>query len=140
MAMLLSLPASMPSTKYGALYLAAPGIYAFLPLYITWAINNAATPTVKAVASGLVFTVGSLGGILAPWLYLSQDAPDYRQGHAIMFAFLIASWTIAGILIAWINWENRMRESGQRDWILEGLGEVQREELSSRHPGFRYVI
>ncbi|KAL4762573.1 major facilitator superfamily domain-containing protein [Aspergillus foveolatus] len=140
MAMLLSLPASMPSTKYGALYLAAPGIYSFLPLYITWAVNNAATPTVKAVASGLVFTVGSLGGILAPWVYLSQDAPEYRQGHAIMFAFLIASWAVAGSLITWIKWENRMRESGKRDWILEGLGEVQRGELSSRHPGFRYVI
>ncbi|KAL6230590.1 hypothetical protein BDW75DRAFT_248543 [Aspergillus navahoensis] len=140
MAMLLFLPASMPSTKYGALYLAAPGIYAFLPLYITWAVNNAATPTVKAVASGLVFTVGSLGGILAPWVYLSQDAPEYRRGHAIMFAFLFAAWGVAGVLIAWIKWENTMRESGKRDWILEGLGDVQRGELSSRHPGFRYVI
>jgi hypothetical protein len=140
MAMLLSLPASMSSAKYGALYLAAPGIYAFLPLYITWAVNNAATPTVKAVASGLVFTVGSLGGILAPWVYLSQDAPEYRQGHLIMLAFLIFSWAIAGSLITWIKWENRTRESGKRDWILEGLGEVQRGELSSRHPGFRYVI
>ncbi|KAL4750723.1 hypothetical protein BDW72DRAFT_213222 [Aspergillus terricola var. indicus] len=140
MAMLLSLPASMPSTKYGALYLAAPGIYAFLPLYITWAVNNAATPTVKAAASGLVFTVGSLGGILAPWVYLSQDGPEYRQGHAVMFAFLVASWAFTGGLIAWIKWENRIREIGKRDWILEGLGEVQRGELSSRHPEFRYVI
>ncbi|KAL4818466.1 major facilitator superfamily domain-containing protein [Aspergillus spinulosporus] len=120
MAMLLSLPASMPATKY--------------------AVNNAATPTVKAVASGLVFIVGSLGGILAPWVYLSQDAPEYRQGHAIMFVFLIASWAIAGSSIAWIKWENTMRESEKRDWILEGLGEVQRGELSSRHPRFRYVI
>ncbi|KAL4909655.1 hypothetical protein BDW74DRAFT_186182 [Aspergillus multicolor] len=138
--MLLFLPASMPSAKYGALYLAAPGIFSFLPLYITWAVNNAATPTVKAAASGLVFTVGSLGGILAPWVYLSEDAPEYRNGHAIMFAFLVAAWAVAGVLIVWIKWENRQRAEGKRDWVLEGLDEGQREGLSSRHPGFRYVI
>lgn len=34
--MLEFLPASMPAAKYGALYLAASGIYAFLPLWLAW--------------------------------------------------------------------------------------------------------
>ncbi|KAL4778153.1 major facilitator superfamily domain-containing protein [Aspergillus varians] len=138
--MLEFLPASRPGAKYGALYLAAPGIYAFLPLWITWAVNNAATPTVKAVASGLVFTVGSLGGILAPWVYLAEDAPDYRQGHAILFAFLFGSWGVCGFLIAYIKRENRLREMGARDAVLVGLTEEEQVELSSRHPAFRYVV
>jgi MFS family permease len=138
--MLLFLPASNPSAKYGALYLAAPGIYAFLPLWITWAVNNAATPTVKAVAAGLVFAVGSLGGILAPWVYLAKDAPEYRQGHAILFAFLFGSWGVCAVLIGYIKRENRAREMGRRDWVLDGLSEEEKVELSSRHPGFRYAV
>ncbi|OJJ62819.1 hypothetical protein ASPSYDRAFT_86470 [Aspergillus sydowii CBS 593.65] len=138
--MLLFLPASNPGAKYGALYLAAPGIYAFLPLWITWAVNNAATPTVKAVASGLVFAVGSLGGILAPWVYLAEDAPEYRQGHAILFAFLFGSWGVCAGLIGYIKRENWAREMGRRDWVLDGLSSEEKVELSSRHPGFRYVV
>ncbi|KAL4934241.1 major facilitator superfamily domain-containing protein [Aspergillus undulatus] len=140
LALLLFLPTSMPSAKYGALYLAAPGIYSFVPLWITWAVNNAATPTVKAVAAGMVFSVGSLGGILAPWVYLESDAPRYRTGHAILFAFLFGSWGIAALLIGFVKWENWKRESGERDHVLVGLSREEVEGLSSRHPGFRYVI
>ncbi|EIT74764.1 permease of the major facilitator [Aspergillus oryzae 100-8] len=140
MGMLEFLPTSMPGAKYGALYLAAPGIYAFLPLWLAWAVNNAATPTVKAASAGLVFTVGSLGGILAPWVYLPGDAPNYRTGHAIMFAFLFGSWVICIGMIIYIKWENRAREMGKRDNVLEGLGLEEQLELSSRHPAFRYAV
>ncbi|KAL4879975.1 major facilitator superfamily domain-containing protein [Aspergillus karnatakaensis] len=138
--MLEFLPSSMPGAKYGALYLAASGIYSFAPLWITWGVNNAATPTVRAVASGLVFTVGSLGGILAPWVYLSEDGPQYRTGHAILFAFLFASWSVCAGLIVWIKRENRLRAMGARDSVLEGLSEEEQVELSSRHPAFRFVL
>ncbi|KAL2839894.1 major facilitator superfamily domain-containing protein [Aspergillus pseudodeflectus] len=110
-ALLLFLPDSAPGAKYGALYLAAPGIYAFLPLWITWAVNNAPTPTAKAVAAGLVFSVGSLGGILAPWVYLSRDAPGYRTGHAILFAFLVGSWGVAAALVGYVKRANGRRHA-----------------------------
>ncbi|KAE8381297.1 major facilitator superfamily domain-containing protein [Aspergillus bertholletiae] len=140
MGMLEFLPASMPGAKYGALYLAAPGIYAIMPLWLAWAVNSAATPTVKAASMGFVFTVGSLGGILAPWLYLPGDAPNYRTGHAIMLAFLFGSWAMCIGLIIYVKWENRAREMGKRDKVLEGLGPQEQLELSSRHPAFRYAV
>ncbi|KAE8350320.1 major facilitator superfamily domain-containing protein [Aspergillus coremiiformis] len=140
MGMLEFLPASMPGAKYGALYLTAPGIYAVLPLWLAWAVNNAATPTVKAASMGSVFTIGSLGGVLAPWVYLPKDAPRYRNGHAILFAFLFGSWAISVGLIVYIKWENHKREKGERDGVLDGLGPEERLELSSRHPAFRYAI
>ncbi|KAB8259489.1 hypothetical protein BDV32DRAFT_159253 [Aspergillus pseudonomiae] len=140
MGLLEFLPASMLGAKYGALYLAAPGIYSFLPLWLAWAVNNAATPTVKAASSGLVFAVGSLGGILAPWVYLPGDAPSYRTGHTIMFSFLFGSWAICIGLMVYIKWENRVREMGKRDRVLEGLGPEEQLELSSRHPAFRYAV
>jgi hypothetical protein len=138
--MLEFLPASNPGAKYGALYLAAPGIYAFLPLWLTWAVNSAATPTVKAASAGLVFRVGSLGGIMAPWVYLKEDAPNYRKGHALLFSFLFGRWAINGFLMAYVKWENRHREIGKRDHVLEGLRNGEQLELSSRHPAFRCAM
>lgn len=45
--MLEFLPASMPSAKYGALYLGASGIYAFLPLWLAWVhLSNSHQPLV----------------------------------------------------------------------------------------------
>lgn len=80
------------------------------------------------------------GGILAPWVYLAEDAPEYRQGHAILFAFLFGSWGVCAGLIGYIKRENWAREMGRRDWVLDGLSSEEKVELSSRHPGFRYVV
>ncbi|KAB5585769.1 permease of the major facilitator superfamily [Coniochaeta sp. 2T2.1] len=138
--MLEFLPASRPWAKYGALYLAASGLYAFLPLWLAWAMNNSATPTVRASASGIVFTMGSLGGIIAPWTYLPGDAPQYRTGHAVMLSFLCASWACAVALYFYSKWENKQRDMGKRDYRLAGLTKEQELELSSNHPAFRYFL
>lgn len=140
--MLLLLPNDIASApkKYGALYLAATGLYSFLPLWLAWAVNNCATATVRASASGIVFTMGSLGGICAPWIYLPSDAKNgYRHGHAVLTSFLCASWACAVALLMFCKWENRQRDQGKRDYRLQGLDRQQELELSSKHPAFRYM-
>lgn len=83
--------------------------------------------------------MGSLGGILAPWIYLPGDAPNYRTGHAILLSFLCGSWACAVGLLAYCKWENKQRDMGKRDHVLEGLTQEQELELSSKHPAFRYM-
>ncbi|KAH8801420.1 hypothetical protein F5884DRAFT_513905 [Xylogone sp. PMI_703] len=138
--MLEFLPENRPGAKYGALFLAASGTYAFLPIWLAWAVNNSATPTVRASASGVVFTMGSLGGIIAPWVYLSKDGPQYHTGHAVMLSFLCGSWICAVALYFYSKWENRQRDMGKRDYRLNGLTFEQELELSSNHPAFRYFL
>ncbi|KEF60355.1 uncharacterized protein A1O9_01915 [Exophiala aquamarina CBS 119918] len=138
--MLEFLPNDRPAAKYGALYLAATGLYAFVPIWLTWAVNNCATATVRAACSGIVFTMGSLGGIMAPWMFLPRDAPAYRTGHAVLVAFLCGSWACAVLLWGYCRWENRQRDMGKRDHRLQGLTREQELELSSRHPAFRYLV
>jgi len=84
--------------------------------------------------------MGSLGGILAPWIYLPSDASrGYLNGHAVLLSFVFASWGCAVVLLMYCRWENGQREMGKRDWVVQGLGREEELELSSRHPAFRYV-
>lgn len=84
--------------------------------------------------------MGSLGGIMAPWMFLPRDGPAYRTGHAILVSFLCGSWASAVVLWAYCRWENRQRDMGKRDHRLQGLTREQELELSSRHPAFRYLV
>jgi len=89
---------------------------------------------------GLIFTMGSLGGILAPWIYLPSDAKrGYRHGHAVLLSFVFASWACAVLLLMYCKWENKQREMGKRDHLVQGLSRQEELELSSKHPAFRYV-
>lgn len=87
-----------------------------------------------------MFCIGSLSGIIAPWVYLSKNAPNYRVGHAILLGLLAGSWAMAILLRLYCQWENRQRNLGKRDHILQGLTLEQEQELSSHHPAFRYII
>jgi uncharacterized membrane protein len=101
-------------------------------------MNSSAT--VRAASMGLIFTMGSLGGICAPWIYLPTDAKrGYKNGHAVLLSFIFASWGCAVILLMYCKWENKQREMGKRDHLTSGLSRDEELELSSKHPAFRYV-
>lgn len=138
--MLEFVPPAHPWVKYGAIYLALPGLFACLPLYISWCVNNCATATVRANASGTLFGIGTLSGLIAPWVYLSRDAPAYRTGNGIMTAMVFATWLTAIILRLYCQWENRQRDLGRRNHLLEGLSPTEEMELSSKHSAFPYIV
>lgn len=138
--MLEFVPSTHPWTKYGAIYLGLPGLFACLPIYMSWCLNNCATATVRASAAGVLFAIGSLSGLIAPWVYLTNDARGYRVGNGVMIGMVCGTWITALTLRFYCQWENRQRDQGKRDYILEGLSPAQERELSSKHPSFRYII
>jgi len=54
-----------PNVKYGAVFLAAAGSFPGGPAYLSWGLNNAAGPAVRAVTSAYIVSIGSLGAIVA---------------------------------------------------------------------------
>ncbi|RFU27613.1 hypothetical protein B7463_g8741, partial [Scytalidium lignicola] len=80
--MLEFLPKDMPGAKYGALFLVAPGAYACLPIWLAWGVNNAATPTVRASATAVVYTLANLGGIVSPYACVYMFFIYFLRGNA----------------------------------------------------------
>jgi hypothetical protein len=125
--------------KYMSIYFVTVGAFPGGPGFLSWGLNNSAGPAVRAVSGGYIVSIGTSGGILAVWAYLSRDAPDYHIGHTINLVaqFLVLALSLVGI--AYCKWENRLRARGGRDYRLQGLTEQEQADLGYRHPEFRYI-
>lgn len=127
------------SLKYAAVYLCAVGAFPGGPGFLSWGINNAAGPSVRAVSSGYIVSLGTAGGILAVWAYLPQDGPNFPIGHSINFAAQVVALFLSTFGIVYCLRENRIRARGGRDNRLVGLTEEEKADLGYRHPDFRYI-
>ncbi|KAK4458444.1 putative MFS transporter [Cladorrhinum samala] len=124
--------------RYMAVFFVTVGAFPGGPGFLSWAMNNSAGPSVRAVTSAYVVTLGTIGGIVATWTYIYTDAPKYHTGHTINLGGQIATFLLAVFGILYCARENRVRAAGKRDHRLEGLSEDEQHKLGNRHPRFRY--
>lgn len=125
--------------KYMAVFFSAAGAFPGGPGFLSWGLNNAAGPAVRAVTGGYIVSIGSFGAIVATWTYLLTDAPRYPIGHTINLVAQICVALLAAFGILYTMRENRLRAAGKRDHRLEGLSEEEQNDLGYRHPEFRYI-
>ncbi|KAG6355183.1 hypothetical protein INS49_004264 [Diaporthe citri] len=128
-----------PNIRYMGVYFVTVGAFPGGPGFLAWAINNAAGPAVRAVTSGYVVTVGTIGGIVATWTYVPSDGPAYRTGHTINLVGQVVVLFLSLFGIAYCAYENKLRAAGKRDHRLEGRTEEEINQLGYRHPEFRYI-
>ncbi|CUS09338.1 unnamed protein product [Tuber aestivum] len=127
------------NVKYGAVFFAASGAFPLGPAFLSWGLNNAAGPSIRAITGAYIVSVGTCGAILATWTYIPSDAPNYTRGHSINLGGQIGA-ALMGILgILYIRRENTFRERGGREHRLTGLVGEQVHKLGYRHPEFRYM-
>ncbi|WQF87621.1 Putative major facilitator superfamily, MFS transporter superfamily [Colletotrichum destructivum] len=125
--------------RYMAVYFVTAGAFPGGPGFLSWAMNNSAGPSVRAVTSGYVVSIGTIGGIVATWTYTFKDAPKYFTGHTINLVGQSLTVLLALFGIAYCLYENKARAAGRRDHRLEGLTEEEQGRLGYRHPSFRYM-
>ncbi|KAH8885465.1 MFS general substrate transporter [Thozetella sp. PMI_491] len=125
--------------KYAAVFLSCIGVFAASSGFLSWGINNTGSPAVAAVAGGYMVAIGSVGGVLSTWTYLSTDSPKFHIGHSINFSLQLFCFCLAAFGLAHCTYENKIREQGKRDNRLHGLSEDEIRALGHRHPDFRYM-
>ncbi|TFK53257.1 MFS general substrate transporter [Heliocybe sulcata] len=126
--------------RYGACFLAIAGGSPSVPMLLSWAVDNSAPDTVRAVTAAVVPGIGALGSIIAVWTYLPSDAPDYRHGNSLNLATSCATCVLTACLAGYIRWENGKRARGERDHRVVGKTGEEVERLGYLHPGFRYQM
>ncbi|KAF2653746.1 MFS general substrate transporter [Lophiostoma macrostomum CBS 122681] len=126
-----------PLTQYGGTFFVAAGIFPCSPLVMGWLTNNLAPHYVRATGTGFQIMIANMAAFIATFTYLSADAPRYITGHAINIGMLGLSLVLSTVNIFYCKWENRKRETGQRDYRLQDEDESM---LGYRHPQFRYTI
>ncbi|KAK3714780.1 hypothetical protein LTR37_007514 [Vermiconidia calcicola] len=126
--------------RYMAVYFCAMGAFPGGPGFLSWGLNNASGPAVRAVSGGWIVTLGTVGGIVATWTYILPDAPNYPIGHSINLTAQFIVLCLASFGIGYCWYENRLRARGGRDYRLDNLTEVEKRDLGYRHPEFRYIL
>ena len=139
--MLVAIPAANVNARYGAVFLAAIGAFPGGPGFLAWGTNNVASHTARAVTSGLIVSIGTLGAVVATWIYLPKDSPSFRTGHAINVGSGSGVVILCTFMILLIRWENRQRDNGKRDYRLDlfSSDEEASAHLGDLHPKFRYI-
>ncbi|KAJ6523076.1 hypothetical protein DFH09DRAFT_1330248 [Mycena vulgaris] len=110
--------------RYAACFLVAAGAFPFGAFSPGLVALNTGPDTTRAVALGILSSIGYLGGIISTWTYVNADAPDYRKGNTL---------NLAGMA-------NAQRARGARDHRLDGLTPAEEAQLGHLHPKFRYKL
>ncbi|KAJ6525025.1 major facilitator superfamily domain-containing protein [Mycena vulgaris] len=131
---------SSAHARYAACFLVAGGAFPFGAFSPGLVAVNTGPDATRAVALGVVASVGNVGGIISTWTYVSSDAPNYRKGNTLNLAGMAIVLAITAATIVYMKWENAQRARGARDHRLIGLAPGEESQLGHLHPEFRYKI
>ncbi|KAF5350428.1 hypothetical protein D9756_008548 [Leucocoprinus leucothites] len=129
-----------PHARYAGCFFTIMGGTSSAPLFLTWGADNAAPDTMRAVATAAIPAIGAIGSIIAVWTYLPFDAPNYHIGNTLnlVAAIFVIGFTVIGMYYLYL--ENKKRDSGSRDYRLEGKTKEEIQSLGYKHPNFRYQL
>ena len=93
---------------------------------------------VKVVyAETLKLSWGNINGVVSSNIYRQKDAPNYRPGHGVVFAYLVLFLFLGSIVTTiGLRVENKKRLSGQRDHWVQGRSESEVMVLGDK----RYIM
>jgi len=128
-----------PQVLYGACFVAMMGAFPFGAFCNGWTAINTSPDTARNAAIGVVVMNGNIGGLISSWSYLTQFAPRFVPGNALNVAGSAIITLLVVATFFWQKWENKQREMGRRDHLLNGLSADQIALLGHRHPNFRFV-
>jgi MFS family permease len=114
---------------YFGCFLVAMGLYVAVGLPLAWLPNNSPRYGKRTAASGLQLTCGNAAGVMAPFLYPTNEGPRYVKGHAVSLAMVAFGAAVFAVLWAAYAGRNAARERGGEDWRAEGKTEEEVAEL-----------
>ncbi|KAJ7152706.1 major facilitator superfamily domain-containing protein [Mycena crocata] len=126
--------------RYAACFLVAAGAFPFGTFHPGLVAANTGPDATRAIALGVLSSVGYVGGIISTWTYVGSDAPDYRTGNTLNLVGMAVVFVLTVSTMIHMKWENACRDRGARDDRLDGLGPAEEAQLGHLHPRFRYKI
>lgn len=108
---------------------------------MAWNGNNIGGSLKRGVGIAMHVGFGNLGGAIAGFIYLSKDAPHYRQGHGILIGMITMSTCLSIFMTLYLRRENRRRDAANKNPELY----TQEEKDAEREKGdnasfFRYTF
>lgn len=130
-----------PTIQYVGTFFGAAGIYPTIPNTLTWCSNNIEGVYKRGVIIGIVVGWGNLNGVVSSNIYLSENAPRYFPGHAVVLAYLVIC-LLGGTVLMYVSMrrENSKRRSGKRDNMHDGMTDDEIWVAGDNRPDFIYSL
>ncbi|KAK4617275.1 uncharacterized protein CLAFUR5_05085 [Fulvia fulva] len=128
-----------PGVLYFGCCVVAAGIYIALGLNIAWLNTNNPRYGSRTTASGTQIMLGNTAGIVAPFLYPTEDRPRFVKGHATNLGLVALGVLIFTFFHLYFSWENKQRRLGRRDHKMEGKTEEEILAMGADNPRFVYT-
>ncbi|KAI9454715.1 MFS general substrate transporter [Russula earlei] len=140
--------------SYFAVYLAACSLYPAIPNNAAWTSSNLEGSYKRAAALAMAISFGNMNAAVTSNVYRAHDRPWYRLGHGVVLAYVAVAWLSSLIYTVLLRRENKARDRGERDEVIEGVENKNanpingryssvadaRREKGDRWSGFRYTV
>ncbi|TWU70536.1 hypothetical protein ED733_000578 [Metarhizium rileyi] len=126
------------TARYAATFLITSSAFIFGPFSNAHVSANVVSDTARSAAIGMNVMCGNTGGLIAAWAFLPWDAPNYHIGNGLNLATASMTLVVSVLMWAWMNRDNRKRDSRRVEAELSGLTLQQVEDLDWKHPEFRW--
>lgn len=125
---------------YFAIVLTTMGIYPVQPAGSSWAANNLAPSSRRAIGVAFNICVGNLGGIVGSFMYLDSEEPQYHTGFGLSLAFGASGFLVAFLLELSYKMGNVRKAKITEDEVREKYTENELLKLGDKSPLFKYTL
>ncbi|KAN0125053.1 hypothetical protein V8E52_001605 [Russula decolorans] len=140
--------------SYFAIYLAAASLFPLIPNMSAWVSSNVEGSYKRGAALAMAISFGNLNGAVTSNVYREQDRPWYSLGHGIVLIYIAIGWLSSLTYTILLRRENRARDRGERDELIDGFENKSADVLNGRYSsvaearrekgdmwsGFRYTV
>lgn len=127
-----------PGVHYFGALLIALGLYVTVGIPLAWLPTNLPRYGKRTFATGLQLTLGNVSGVMAPFLYRTNEAPRYVKGNAVTLGLVGFAGILYGSLWCCLRLINKRRADGLEDEKITGLSEEEIGELGDKNPRFSF--
>jgi uncharacterized membrane protein YeaQ/YmgE (transglycosylase-associated protein family) len=116
------------------------GIYPVQPAGSSWAANNLAPSSRRAIGVAFNICIGNIGGIIGSYMYLDREAPQYWTGFSLSLAFGATGVIVALLLELSYKWGNVRKSKVNEDEIRAQYTEDELLRMGDKSPLFKYTL
>ncbi|TID07226.1 putative transporter [Colletotrichum higginsianum] len=123
------------AVSYAGTFFVSIGIFVSAGISFAWVPTNNPRYGKRAISTGLHLTIGNSSGVASPFLFQGSFVP----GYAASIGMLGFSLCLNVLLHLHFKRQNRLRNEGKFDYLLEGKTEEEIEAMGEKSPRFRFA-
>ncbi|KAL0938280.1 major facilitator superfamily transporter [Colletotrichum truncatum] len=126
------------AVSYAGTFFVSIGIFTSAGISFAWVPSNNPRYGKRAFSTGMHLTIGNSSGVAAPFLF--ADSNSFATGYAASMGMLVFSFALNVILHMHFRRQNKLRDEGKQDYLMEGKTEEEIEAMGEKSPRFRFAI